>query len=337
VRDAPQIRFTFEQPATAAGTPALFRFGSLDLAIAAPAAPGSDSQANDGAPVEGSLRCALNIAADNNSLTYMSITGRQAVFQVNVASSRPGSQDDAPGDTTVSSIATSEFGQTAQFAKLLARSRPLVIPLASSAVPQPQFLKFTEIIQPGESQSISVELHQTQTAGQPSPMNALVLDGSPFSVALVSSSLADANLDGSTAIGTWSNRTGDAAWRIDAQSDGFSLFLPPQGMGEAMHRRVEDQDIVPEERIDFRHSPAALLTLQPSDLRKRFTEVPWNLRRLLNQNAFLAGLPLDSAFFESFYALLGTFAVPGLRLSELAARRGSNSEPLAALPWRPAN
>jgi hypothetical protein len=274
---------------------------------------------------------AIDIVVDEGSFRFHKVDYRSITLDLQVAGIGPGSQDAIPSADLLSSFAAAGANQTPQETALLTRPNPLVIPIVEdSSVKSPCTLQIQEVIQKGKSQFISIALRQT---GTPSGFSALVLDGSPFSVALVSAkAIAADDLSETTALATWTNQ--DAAWKLRNADVGFDLLFPPQGIGEAMHRRVEDRDVTPGNLVDFRFSPPATAFIRTSDLQRRFTEVPWNLRRLLGVPGYISGALAERALFELFYGLSGAFAVPSLRLSELFARRGRFPEPLAIqLAW----
>jgi hypothetical protein len=330
IEDAPQIRFCIDQASTATTQSILLRMGSLDLSLAQILEPPTEVSAAKPAGVREFL-VAIELAIASGNFQFRKIAYRSTYLELRVSAISTGSQDDLPGAGAVSSFEAAEGNQTQQAAALLTKPRPLIIsiesPPASDGV---YFIRLQEIIQQGSSQTVWMRLRQAKALDS-GKFTALVLDGTPFNVALVSAgALNSDDFDETTALATWTNQ--DSAWQFRNKGVGFDLLFPPQGMGEAMHRRLEDQDVIPNQPIDFRLTPPSAVFVRTGDLQRRFTEVPWNLRRLLGIPGYVSGAAADKAVFEIFYGLSGSFAVGGLRLSELFARRGSFAEPLATQP-----
>lgn len=281
---------------------------------------------------------ALNCA--NGTFVYTGIRFRQAVARLPVKAIGAGSQDDMVADSQLASLAESEFAQDTATSKLLRPSRPLVLQLTDDTAPPSDDVLYTmlfqEVLQERFSQTIQAQIFQSRTLGG-APVQALILDDQPFLVCLVASNAMAqaADLELTTEIANWSNREGHTAWEVRGTSGGFSVVLPPQGVGEAMHRRAEDDDVTPGQPIDFRFTPPAVVRLRPGDTRQRFGEPAWNLRRLLNTPAFFAGVPIDRLDFELFYGVAGQLEPRGLRLAELTARLGVPAGPLPQeMLWR---
>ncbi|MES2599010.1 MAG: hypothetical protein V4662_27015 [Verrucomicrobiota bacterium] len=169
------------------------------------------------------------------------------------------------------------------------------------------------------------------------------LDRAPFFVCLVdtntySGDKLSAEDKAGSEIAYWTTEGIFRGWQRRAKSGEFRLVLPAQGVGEEMEKgRKADgyADLEEGKRVKFRFTSSTLLTLDASDLARRYHSLPWNLRMQLNalQPNRLVGLPTKMASFEMLYGLRFTLKdVPSLRLAELLARQGYPKSRLAAQP-----
>lgn len=344
------VAFLFSALKSGAGAPVqLTRMGALDLQLPA-ARPLSESPATkwfDADHQDERLTGIATLSVRGNVFQVGDIVNRLVTFSLPVISVRPGAQDDVEGSEfqESTSINSAALGRQADEDRL-----PLILDLPpqktaegatadSPALDALYRIQFSESTERGHSQSAFAELFRAH----PSPdgrtqTRAVVLDPEPFSIFLVESALdlSAAELETSTAIANWSNRGNDVAWEIRSNDDGFALMAPAQGIGEAMHRRAEDGDILAGKPIDFRFTPATRLRMRSTDTRQRFVEAPWNLRRTIGRRGFFAGTPIARVDFELFYGMAGRLTARGLRLAEIGARAGALPLPLpAAPPWTP--
>lgn len=169
------------------------------------------------------------------------------------------------------------------------------------------------------------------------------LDRAPFFVCLVdTNTYSEDNLSAEDKAGSeiayWTTEGIFRGWQRRAKSGEFRLVLPAQGVGEEMEKgRKADgyADLEEGKRVKFRFTSSTLLTLDASDVARRYHSLPWNLRMQLNalQPNRLVGLPAKMASFEMLYGLRFTLKdVPSLRLAELLARQGYPKTRLAAQP-----
>lgn len=289
-------------------------------------------------------------------LLTVNIKGRLALFDL-----MPGGQDDLPGEEFVASEAqgacstdtpTSEEQFEAELEQRFQRKRPLLIPfpapLANALTKnsdnrsplqpgekrKPEFiLDYDERTEAAQSQTLSMRLIEYQGGGNSSQTRGkqrlIVLDTQPFLIAMVEAPAFAGQLDkeGIREIGNWSGTSDQGAnWELVGSTDGFNIFLPPQGVGEAMEKwklTGEFEDLPNDQPIDFRFSPLARFNLLPSYFKQRFAEAPWNLRRILGfpgQRAPGAGV-VDMRF-EMLYGMTCSVTYPFLRLAELESKLG---------------
>jgi hypothetical protein len=274
------------------------------------------------APMVGKLKAWLGPAADGAW-----VQARQAELELPLAAVRPGGQDAAP---------------TAEDGPGWASARPIVLEREVANGGEAR-LSVVEHVGDGVSQQLALRLSRDRVDGPlAGPTSVVVLDSEPFLVAQVELAVdADDLLFGvTTELANWSNRSGDG-WELANADSAFTLVLPPQAVGEAMHRRRSSsaalQDIRVGALVDYRFSPAARFRLRTGDFRQRFSEAPWNLRRLLGYpGQRLPGAPLLNARFELLYGLEGEISQGGLRLTEMGALLGALAGPRPEVPRWPA-
>ena len=285
----------------------------------------------------------------------VNIKGRLALFDL-----VPGGQDDLPGEEFVASESkgacstdtpTEDERFEAELEQRFRRHRPLLIPFPAALANAltktsdnqtlpgemrlPEFmLDYEERTEVEQSQTLSMRLIEYQGGANSSRTRGMqrliVLDAQPFLFALVEAPAFAGQLDkeGIREIGNWSATGAEgASWELIGSMDGFSLFLPPQGIGEAMEKwkLTGEFEDVPENRpIDFRFSPLARFNLLPSFFKQRFAEAPWNLRRILGFPGQRApGAGVVNIRFEMFYGLNCLVTYPFLRLAELDSKLGN--------------
>ena len=218
------------------------------------------------------------------------------------------------------------------------REQPVVVELTGGAAQAGDFLlKAKELCQSGVDQTVFLELLSRKDYTPPAPApsvttsicaplaqnRAVVIDKDPFMVALVEYPKAPAIA--SATIGTWSSER--RSWELVDNKDGFCLVLPSQAIGEPMDKVGKFGLGVLESRL----SPPAELQLNRSYFPKQFSEVPWNLRRLLGFGSTPPGTGLLKAHYELLYGLSCKLDYPFLRLAETLAIAGQIP---GALPHR---
>jgi hypothetical protein len=318
-------------PAPPAGQPV--RFGALDLQLLPEhrAKDDKDDTIKDLIFDEAANACAAWLAYDETKpFVVRGVRFRSGRIVLGVAAISPGSQDDTIGEEYADAVLGEE--DLVQYR----RDRPLVLAL-DRQTGQPWTARYrlhmTEVLAAGESQTIAFTLREIRTTTTAASPRAIVLDAEPWLVALVEPPLLSAGTDAETTeIGNWSNRASTgAAWELRSDNRGFTLVLPPQGLGEAMHRRREDRDIEPGKPIDFRFTPPARLQLRTPRVEQRFVEPAWNLRRLAEARE---GVGVIEARFELLYGLSARVRPAAVQVTELAARLGDwPGTPPRALPW----
>ncbi len=262
---------------------------------------------------------------------------RRGKVAVGISSIAPGGEDDVPGEEYAEDLHV-DAEALIDVERLGQRKRPLVFALdtveANPWLPRYR-LEMAEVIEPRETQTVDFTLHEVRINpdSKLAPARAVIIDPQPWMVSLVEALPLKA-LDPETTneIANWTNRANlGAGWQVQAQPLSFDLVMPPQAIGEAMHRRREDDDIVPGRPIDFRFTQPARLKLQPMKEMRRFTEPAWNLRRITETPL---GAGLLEAGFELLYGVDGKFKSRTLRLSEITARLGQYpGVPSRHLPW----
>jgi hypothetical protein len=200
-------------------------------------------------------------------------------------------------------------------------------------------LELTESASHTRDRVAKLSIKRVSSADIPGIQTMLYLSGKPFFVALLRSKRIEtsASSSGNDEFAYWSSDSLASDWQWKASSDGFTLVLPPQGMGEAMEKaspKSKDalyrndqavEDIAEGEPVAVRFPPATVLTLAGNDLPRQYGATPWDIPRRLDglRDQRLAGQPLKSADFEMLYGLRFTLSgMPYLRLAELFSRLG---------------
>lgn len=188
---------------------------------------------------------------------------------------------------------------------------------------------------------VRLERYATEATAQDATMSVVVIDAAPQLVAEVRTKfLARDARDGGTDIVARRSPLSDErdGWELfdeRALTEGFTLVLPAQSLGEQMVKARDDfpepsgQDTRP--AADSRFGPPAHLRLAPERLDRGFVSVAWNLRRLvLERGSPSPGIPLLEADFELLYGLAAHVEHPGLLVTELGSKLGELPTP--ALP-----
>lgn len=317
----------------ASGEEQVVKMGALDLIffpIQRPAHVPNDLIANIDPEGDGSVfaetRFWAGVDADGR------VRDRDGAYTLAVLGIQPGGQDDVPGDRYLSDLGA-RVREKEEYASLFRRRTPLVFRQGKFTVDWKGVgfvLTCREKTSPGSNQTVQATLKvvaaDPATNLAKSELEAYVLDPEPFLFARVRAS--DFREQYSQAvtneIGNWTNREDAQGWELAAGAEGFNLDLPPQGLGEAMHKRKGESDVVPGQPIDFRLTPAATLRLQASYFEQRYADAPWNLRRILGYPGQRApGAQMDRAQFELFYGMNVEIQKPDARLAEIGSRFGS--------------
>lgn len=214
------------------------------------------------------------------------------------------------------------------------QSRNIVLRLRHVSVAGPQ-------IAPARRKKQSKKAPPAPALG-PDALRAIIIDTEPFQIAKVvlpdlldGLSLGD-DVDGEFAIYRVSEREGQG-WSLSGLGVGFDLYLPPQGIGEAMEKGYPWPDIGKDGRgrdvtIDYRLSPVARFRMGETEISRRYAEAPWNLRRRFGD----AGQRVPGSQFaglraELLYGLSMHLRGDNLRLAEVGAFIGALRENLAAI------
>ncbi len=227
---------------------------------------------------------------------------------------------------------------------------PLLIPVekndnAGGAMPNKLSLRMAERRVPGspERMSLRLDFAEVPVRKKELPSNKMLyLDRSPFLVALLDfDHLYNFDYHGGKELAYWTTEGAHRGWQLRCTSEQITLWLPPQGLGEAMEKdrpgggRDYPGDIGEEECASIRFTPAARLELKTGELARRYGLSPTFLRDLLGglKDHRLVGLPLKSARFELLYGLMFEIrGVPWLRVAELFSRLGLPPRPLPKIP-----
>ncbi|HKV11209.1 MAG TPA: hypothetical protein VJ725_23915, partial [Thermoanaerobaculia bacterium] len=251
-----------------------------------------------------------------------------------VTAAAPGGQDGLPQE---------EFSQ--DLPDEFEREPAIVIPVGKSPEPRRFLLEATErTFDPDDrapkSQTLEMRLLDLdlQLSGEAAQrQDVIVLDRQPFLVARVEvPPLQGIVQEGIREVANWSGDSPHgASWELRA-GEGFTMHLPPQGVGEAMEKIQGPTDIREGEAADFRFTPPAQFDLQASFFEQRFAEAPWNLRRILGYPGQRApGAGIRNLRFEMLYGMECEVDTPFLRLAEIASRLGEIQGDLPEkLPWK---
>ncbi|HEY3836966.1 MAG TPA: methyl-accepting chemotaxis protein, partial [Bryobacteraceae bacterium] len=282
------------------------------------------------------------------SLFRLEVIADSAQFQADVSfvvtQAYPGGQDDIPTDSFLAanavvealpcrlpaSVAPADDTDGSRAVELaFYRPRPLLINRAKSSVNTALLLTASEKSGPLANRTLRLALKvDPNVKADSGTQEVVVLDADPFLVAQVSfPTLIKLSGSGSLLIAAWDNANGDGSkWQIPQNpSVDFTLTLPPQAVGEEM---VKDKDFkLP---ADFRFGPPAVVAMKTGlfapagQTATNFTEVPWNLRRVLGYSGQTdPGVTVDRLDYELLYGLSCDVSQPFVRLAEVFARLGA--------------
>lgn len=218
---------------------------------------------------------------------------------------------------------------------------PLVIELAPKAGDDERLLLVAdEAVADGRDHNLRLQLLvRREPAADPPPRRIMVLDRTPFGVYLAQTpALTALKSAESGEVAIWeSSGEGGAHWRLAELPQGVEVFLPPQGIGEAMEKSKRSDD--PKEGpLDFRFTAHARLQIDPSFQDQRYGESPWNVRRLFGYAEQRSpGSRLIGFDVELLYGLTGRARKLGdVMVAEVESRLGRPAGRQSAdLPWRP--
>jgi hypothetical protein len=133
---------------------------------------------------------------------------------------------------------------------------------------------------------------------------------------------------------TWDNSAAEGDWNVRLQGTEYTLTLPPQSVGEAMHRRRDGEDLVPGSAVPFRFRANTTISLCAGYFDQNYPPAFWNLRRNLGFSQIPQRDPGQRASeicYEMPYGIRGLIQNRNIRVSELQARLGR----LAGVPDEP--
>ena len=291
------------------GATAKLRIGSLDFELLSSGA---------GASVEltsGVVQLLWRRTEEPSGLDADIPTLSKCEFALPFKSFQPGTQDPIPGEEYVPDSGG-----------IQRQAPPLVLPIGKVPELTDAYLWVQESAPEDRSQTLDLRLHGRYGSTLPKDrrFEMLVFDPGPVLIAKAGAALAE--LDGdetSNEIGNWSNRASDSGWELSIKDGRFDLVLPPQTIGEEMHRR-RGEDIDGKSPIQFRFGTALHADLRASYHDQNFVEAFWNLRRILGYPGQRdPGARVESLEFELLYGILGRIQDnPALRLAELQTAMG---------------
>lgn len=276
------------------------------------------------------------------------VSSADVVFRLNRVVA--GGQDDPAGEEFVPQNATVVFGslcapradtgpvtgtpddpEEAALDASFRPIRPLLVPLAPSTRAASYLLRVEEAVEPRANQAVRLSiLSQTGTAARETDDDAcataaervLVLDHHPFLVAEVRyPPFERPATQASTAIAYWTNTSPlGSGWQLLFEEQPFCLILPPQAVGEEM---IKDRTQDGTRAAGSSLGPSTQLVLDPRQARTRFSEAPWNLRRILGTPGQPKAGPLVKRLqYELLYGLTCESREPAIRLAEIFSRVG---------------
>lgn len=250
------------------------------------------------------------------------------VRELELADTVPGAEDPLP-DATSTEADSQNAPAPAEIAirKMLQPRLPLVIadPNGHQA---PALLEVEEQTRPGKNRSLILRLRK-RADDEDQSRCVFYISTEPFLVAKVLVPALDTLSGRSDEIANWSlsEREG-RKWELSAASRGFELMLPPQAIGEAMEKSVDQpaiQDGIP---VDYRFSAPARFHLGSTWFTQGYAEAPWNLSRVLGYPGQRApGARVNRLSFELVYGITtvvdASRSTQRLSLAEMFSRLGA--------------
>lgn len=335
----PSFQFGVLQRQPVVGTPPIpgpqqVRMGALDLLFLPPRR--MNGSTSDDIPKLPGQAESLLLAAFSNKFDDIAVL--DVSYSLKVLGFQPGGQDDVPGDDFSNDLGASAASSDEYRAAFERGPAILISPKLDSPTESPFVLTVREMVRTSKSESLELTLRSFDQSGSvgPGDKDVIVLDSEPLLISKVHVPEFEQSLALTNEIGHWTNSTdAGTGWEMSAGAAGFDLVLPPQGVGETMHRSIDARDLEPGKPADFRFTPPTIANLQPSYFRQRFADAPWNLRRILGYPGQSApGAGVNSIRFELLYGLPGQVSASFLRLAEVASRLGqyAGQQP-PSLPW----
>jgi hypothetical protein len=354
----PSLQFSLEAGHHADAEPTIVRVGALDLTLDA------------NGPLRGTLILDVQSLITGRRAPHVNIRIEQGLNNV-----APGGEDPVPDSQLAEDVVS--IYDSAQFIDAITRAAPIVACEGTLSVDDPDsnvlLLDGQEITAAQRSRDMIVRLRAIDRAAAgfpeafpasfsgsppsepapPSQMRVVIIDPEPFLVAavdvpaLLDAAAFGADSDGEFAIYRLSETQGEG-WSLGNVPNGFDLYLPPQGIGEAMEKGAPWPPISPDPQfpigsppasppasppitIDYRLSPAARLWLADTGRQQRYGEAPWNLRRRFgNPQDTTPGSQFAGMRAEFLYGLAMQMRSDFLRIAELGARIGALQSNLPA-------
>lgn len=314
-----------------ASSGARLRVGALDIGLVPTALPTPNSASNIRSQIAVGMARTRGLA---------SAAAFDVTVQIPVGFARPGGEDPLTGSELVEeNAALGDKGGLLdrEVEGLFVREAPLVIPTNLSAPDSDGLvLQLREESRDGRVPVVTVELQSTREVATPLPVDGVpslvVLDRQPFVVAAVSFESFLSQADGtSNVVAQWSTRTGQR-WLVRNRVGSFDITLPPQGIGETVEREKNLMDRQ-DKALDFRLAPTTRLRIRPTATASNFREIPWNLRRLLEEEHPEATDLSVTMQFELLYGMLCSVEHPFYRLADLMTRVGRFPGRLPGMAW----
>jgi hypothetical protein len=351
------FNFGFTHRFDTAATQPVVRMGALDFAF--PELSQAKDLGRTAGAIRGSFRTVRQISQGQSPSQGDDVPGNYARLDfLSISMAVPtlaiGGQDNVPGSEYAPPNQPYPRGQLNNASALSAvRASSLQIAMQDFPPTGDYFiLDATETCYELSSQTLSLAIEQQRVAnfaGSNPTLELIIIDPEPFLVAHVTVPDYQASLRAAITdrIATWDNNAAAGGWQIAAGTQAFQLTLPPQGLGETMHKAKGLDDLVPGRAAEYKFTPTARMNLLSTTATQRFVQVPWNLRRILGYPLLPAsGAILTSAQFELVYGISATLIPPSKAnsststapvwmLSEIAARLGNLAPaPNAAISWQ---
>lgn len=249
------------------------------------------------------------------------------VRELELADTVPGAEDPLP-DAANTEVDSQNAPAPAELAIRQMLQPRLGLVIADPSAPKaPALLEVEEQTRPSKNRSMVLRLKRT---GDTDFSRSVFYVGTePFLVAKVMVPALDTLAGRADEIANWSlsEREG-RKWELSAASRGFELVLPPQSVGEAMEKSVDQPDIQEGVPVDYRLSAPARMKLGSTWFTQGYAEAPWNLSRVLGYPGQRApGARVDRLSFELVYGIttvVDASKVPQrLSLAEMFSRLGA--------------
>src|SRR5262249_30717759 len=149
----------------------------------------------------------------------------------------------------------------------------------------------------------------------PGNVRLLIIDPEPLLIARIDAQLTidQTAATTSTEFAHWDNRATANEWNLILADHTYRFILPPQALGEDMHRRHVDDDVQPGRPVRFRLGGTTVMDLEASYWDQRYSPAVWNTRRNLAIGGAAQrdpGPTLASLQFELLYGIRGEIINP---------------------------